>query len=77
MPAGAEAGPAVDSPVAVIQALIPLGLEAVAAELTAEVTRQGGPRYSPRGRAARRGPLSLHCTNAHIWLYAALPTVPH
>ena len=35
-----------DSRVAVIQALIPLGLEAVAEELEAEVTRLAGPRYA-------------------------------
>jgi transposase-like protein len=40
-----EADP-VDAKVAVIQALIPLGLQAVADELRAEVTRLAGPKHS-------------------------------
>src|SRR5439155_9427341 len=45
-PAPAVVPPAVDARVEAIQALIPLGLAAVAAELEAEVTRLAGPRYA-------------------------------
>jgi transposase-like protein len=38
--------PALDARLAAIQALIPLGLQAVAEELDAEVTRLAGPRYA-------------------------------
>ena len=43
--AEAAAVPAVNARLAAIQALIPLGLAAVAEELEAEVTRLAGPRY--------------------------------
>lgn len=44
----AVAVPELDGRLAAIQALIPLGLAAVAAELEAEVTRLAGPRYARR-----------------------------
>ncbi len=44
--AGDAAVPAVNARLAAIQALIPLGLAAVAEELDAEVTRLAGPRYA-------------------------------
>ncbi len=47
--AAAEAMPEVDARVALIQALIPLGLEAVREELAAEVERLTGPWYGRTG----------------------------
>lgn len=55
-PSGDEAAvvPALDVRLAAIQALIPLGLAAVAEELTAEVTRLAGPRYDRQDGAPAR-----------------------
>src|SRR2546425_3481736 len=53
-PAPEAALPAVDGRLAAIQALIPLGLAAVAEELEAEVVRLAGPRYARQdGRPAQ------------------------
>ena len=49
-PEGAWDGAAVDATVAVIQALIPLGLQAVGNALEAEVTALAGARYQRAGR---------------------------
>ncbi|MBI4420255.1 MAG: hypothetical protein HY560_05470 [Gemmatimonadetes bacterium] len=46
--------PAVNARLAAIQALIPLGLAAVAEELEAEVTRLAGPRYAQADGAGDR-----------------------
>jgi putative transposase len=45
-PTDGEAAAPVDARLTAIQALIPIGLAAVAAELEAEVTRLAGPRYA-------------------------------
>lgn len=50
----AEAMPEVDARIALIQALIPIGLEAVEEALTAEVERLTGPRYQRAGGRSGR-----------------------